>query len=242
MTWALTAKLQWHLSCCVCCTDTWAHTMQRLKPNCGEQLVYVAAFAVAAKIVYGDQPKHDTYSRLKEFTSLSDLDYAFGIQARPSRFKAHTHIQLCKASSMTKPKSVPYFGVRVPCRACPIFFPMYCLLSASIGAQQWWGNSFNPECAATRSCTSSTACQDDAWGHWWHADKIMDAELAELPGASDRQIWANRTCWEDGCCGSYDAHRKGGDLLSDAWPGCRHRCMTLSATPKARCPELHLEP
>ena len=54
--------------------------MQKLKPNCGEQLVYIAAFAVAAEIVYGDRPKHETYHRLLDATTLADLDYAFGIQ------------------------------------------------------------------------------------------------------------------------------------------------------------------
>ncbi len=57
--------------------------MQSLRPNCGEQLVYVAALAVAAKIVYGDVEKHATYRRLYELTTLRDLDYAFGMQARP---------------------------------------------------------------------------------------------------------------------------------------------------------------
>lgn len=54
--------------------------MQHLKPNYGEQLVYVAAFAVAAQIVYGDMPKHDVYRRLWDATSLADLDHAFGVQ------------------------------------------------------------------------------------------------------------------------------------------------------------------
>lgn len=54
--------------------------MQKLKPNAGEQLVYIAAFAVMADIVFGDRPKHDTYARLLNATSLADLDHAFGVQ------------------------------------------------------------------------------------------------------------------------------------------------------------------
>lgn len=56
--------------------------LQKLKPTCGEQLVYVAALGVSADIVYGDRPKHDTYRRLWEATSLAELDYAFGLQVR----------------------------------------------------------------------------------------------------------------------------------------------------------------
>ena len=61
--------------------------MQKLKPNCGEQLVYIAAFAVAADIVFGDRPKHETYARLLNAANLADLDYAFGVQVLPK----HSH-------------------------------------------------------------------------------------------------------------------------------------------------------
>lgn len=57
--------------------------MQSLRPNCGEQLVYVAAFAVAARILYGDLVKHTVYRRLYDDTTLQDLDYAFGVQVNP---------------------------------------------------------------------------------------------------------------------------------------------------------------
>lgn len=54
--------------------------VQSLKPSCGEQLVYIAAFVVGANVVFGDRPKHDTYLRLHNSASLVDLDYAYGVQ------------------------------------------------------------------------------------------------------------------------------------------------------------------
>lgn len=54
---------------------------QSLRANCGEQLVYVAAFAVSARILFGDVVKHATYRRLYEATTLQHLDYAFGVQS-----------------------------------------------------------------------------------------------------------------------------------------------------------------
>lgn len=42
--------------------------------------MYIAAFAVAAKIVYGDRVKQDTYQRLAGISSLAELDHAFGVQ------------------------------------------------------------------------------------------------------------------------------------------------------------------
>lgn len=54
--------------------------MQQLKPSHGEQLVYIAAFAVSAKIVYGDRVKRDTFQSLAGISSLVELDHAFGTQ------------------------------------------------------------------------------------------------------------------------------------------------------------------
>ncbi|KAI3429568.1 hypothetical protein D9Q98_005655 [Chlorella vulgaris] len=42
-----------------------------------EQLVYVAAFAVGAELVFGDRPKEVTYSRMLWLPSIVDLDHAF---------------------------------------------------------------------------------------------------------------------------------------------------------------------
>jgi hypothetical protein len=43
-----------------------------------EQLVYVAAFAVGACLVFGDRPKQITYSRMLWMPSIVDLDEAYG--------------------------------------------------------------------------------------------------------------------------------------------------------------------
>ncbi|CAL5227715.1 g10725 [Coccomyxa viridis] len=47
----------------------------------GEQLAYIAALAVGAALIFGDQPKELTYQRLMSLPSLSDLDRTFGSQA-----------------------------------------------------------------------------------------------------------------------------------------------------------------
>ena len=48
----------------------------------GEQLAYIAALAVGAALIFGDQPKELTYQRLMSLPSLSDLDRTFGSQVR----------------------------------------------------------------------------------------------------------------------------------------------------------------
>ena len=82
--------------------------VQRLKPNCGEQLVYIAAFAVTADIVFGDRPKHETYARLLNAASPADLDHAFGVQViaspnissfPPPKTALNPMSRLCKSSS-----------------------------------------------------------------------------------------------------------------------------------------------
>ncbi|KAK9818007.1 hypothetical protein WJX72_005637 [[Myrmecia] bisecta] len=45
----------------------------------GEQLAYIAAFATAARVVYGDRPKEETYRRLAAAPTLVDLDQAFAV-------------------------------------------------------------------------------------------------------------------------------------------------------------------
>ncbi|GAX79476.1 hypothetical protein CEUSTIGMA_g6917.t1 [Chlamydomonas eustigma] len=44
----------------------------------GEQLAYITAFAVGAKLIFGDRPKDITYRRLAALTSSQDLDEMFG--------------------------------------------------------------------------------------------------------------------------------------------------------------------
>ena len=62
--------------------------VQQLKPSCGEQLVYIAAFAAGARIVYGDRVKADTYRRLANISSLAELDHAFGVQVLQSQISS----------------------------------------------------------------------------------------------------------------------------------------------------------
>jgi len=47
----------------------------------GEQLAYIAAFAVGATLVYGDRPKNITYQRLLSIPTVEDLDIAFADQS-----------------------------------------------------------------------------------------------------------------------------------------------------------------
>eukprot|EP00873_Tetraselmis_striata_P027661 jgi/Tetstr1/447925/TSEL_035233.t2 len=47
----------------------------------GEQLAYIAAFAVGATLVYGDRSKDITYKRLLSIPSIEDLDVAFADQS-----------------------------------------------------------------------------------------------------------------------------------------------------------------
>jgi hypothetical protein len=56
----------------------WAHMKSQLPP---EVLVYAAAFAVGATVVYGDRPKATTYKRLMSTPSLAELDGTFAAQS-----------------------------------------------------------------------------------------------------------------------------------------------------------------
>lgn len=56
----------------------WAHMKTQLP---AEPLVYAAAFAVDARLVFGDRPKETTYRRLVSCPTLSQLDETFGNQS-----------------------------------------------------------------------------------------------------------------------------------------------------------------
>ena len=56
----------------------WAHMKTQLP---AEPLVYAAAFAVDARLVFGDRPKETTYRRLLSCPTLSELDETFGNQS-----------------------------------------------------------------------------------------------------------------------------------------------------------------
>lgn len=46
-----------------------------------EHMAYAAAFAVSARLIAGDRPKHTTYQRLLWLPDIVDLDKAFGLQS-----------------------------------------------------------------------------------------------------------------------------------------------------------------
>ena len=56
----------------------WAHMKTQLP---AEALVYAAAFAVEARLVFGDRPKEATYRRLVSTPTLRELDETFGNQS-----------------------------------------------------------------------------------------------------------------------------------------------------------------
>ncbi|KAL4449447.1 hypothetical protein ABPG77_007091 [Micractinium sp. CCAP 211/92] len=56
----------------------WHDLSQGSRALYNEQLVYVAAFAVGADLVFGDRPKQITYSRMLWLPSIVDLDQAYG--------------------------------------------------------------------------------------------------------------------------------------------------------------------
>lgn len=56
----------------------WAHMKTQLP---AEALVYAAAFAVDARLVFGDRPKEATYRRLVSCPTLAELDATFGNQS-----------------------------------------------------------------------------------------------------------------------------------------------------------------
>ena len=56
----------------------WAHMKTQLP---AEALVYAAAFAVDARLVFGDRPKETTYRRLVSTPTLAELDQTFATQS-----------------------------------------------------------------------------------------------------------------------------------------------------------------
>ena len=60
----------------------------------GEELAYIAALMRGLDVVYGDEPRGETYLRLDEDLSVYDLDHAYGTQVSPHR-QRNTQQQGC---------------------------------------------------------------------------------------------------------------------------------------------------